>query len=176
MTTRHTDALTRARHDDSSRRRQAVLRAINSARTSGEAITVSGIARAAGVHRTFLYRHADLHATILAEAAKLPPTPTGHPSVSRESLLADLANLQARNTRMAHTISALERRLSETLGEAVWRTSGLGAPTDVETLQRRIIELEQINMELRSDLAERDDELDAARDANRELMTRLNTR
>ncbi|MFE3001038.1 DUF6262 family protein [Nocardia sp. NPDC059246] len=176
MTTGNTDSLTRARADDSSRRRQAVLKALNAARNSGEAITVSGIARAAGVHRTFLYRHADLHATVLAEAAKPLPTPTGHPAVSRESLLADLVNLQARNARMAQTISTLERRLSETLGEDVWRTSGLGAPTDIDTLQRRITELEQINLDLRDELAERQDELDAARDANRELITRLNTR
>ncbi|MFD6101158.1 hypothetical protein ACFWFQ_00695 [Nocardia salmonicida] len=41
------------------------------------------------------------------------------------------------------------------------------------TLQRRITEFEQITIDLRDELAKRRDELDAARSANRELMTRL---
>ncbi|MEU3023552.1 hypothetical protein ABZ644_12755 [Nocardiopsis alba] len=165
-----------ARRSDSSQRRQQVLKALNTAANTGEAITISGIARAAGVHRSFIHRHADLHAAVLAQAAKPPMTPSGGPAVSRNSLLADLANLQGRNARMAQTISALERRLSETLGEAAWRESGLGAPLDNDALQRRITKLEQENVSLRQQLSERDDELDASRDTNRQLMTRINSR
>lgn len=167
------DGLVRARRDDSAHRRQAVLRALHAAAATGETISVSGIARAARVHRTFLYRHPDLHAAVLAQAAA-PTNSTGDAGPSRASLLADLVNLQQRNTRLATTITALERRLSQELGEAAWRESGLGAPLDVDALQRRITELEQTIVELRADLGERDDELDAARAANRELMTRLN--
>jgi hypothetical protein len=168
--------LQRARRDDSARRRQAVLRALNAAASSGEAITVSGIARAARVHRTFLYRHTDLHAAVLAQAAKPPTTAAGGPGPSRESLLADLANLQQRNARMAATIAALERRLSQALGETAWRESGLGAPVDIDTLQRKIDTLEQTTVALRGELLEREDDLAAARATNRELMARLNTR
>ena len=50
---------------------------------------------------------------------------------------------------MAQTITTLERRLSEALGEAVWKESGLGAPLDIDSLQRRITELEHANVELR---------------------------
>jgi uncharacterized coiled-coil protein SlyX len=41
-------------------------------------------------------------------------------------------------------------------------------------LQRRVTELEQHAAEQRRQLAERNDELDAARAANRDLMTQLN--
>ncbi len=51
----------------------------------------------------------------------------------------------------------------------------LGAPNDIDTLKQRIVTLEQQVVDLRAQLEERDDELAAARAANRELMTRLNT-
>lgn len=167
--------LAEARRADSSRRRQRVLRALNDA-AAGQAISVLGIAHAAGVHRTFLYRHPDLHAAVLAQAAQPPVTAAGTPGVSRESLLADLVNLQARNERMAQTIAALERRLSDALGEATWKASGLGAPIDMEALHQRIREPEQDNATLREQLEEREEELEAARASNRHLMTRLNSR
>ncbi|MEU4496001.1 hypothetical protein AB0F96_21760 [Streptomyces sp. NPDC023998] len=47
-------------------------------------------------------------------------------------------------------------------------------PADVETLTRRIGELEQRILDLRSELAERDEDLAAARAANRDLMAQLN--
>ena len=48
------------RRDDSMRRRRRVLAAIDQAATAGDRLSASGIARAAGVDRTFLYRHRDL--------------------------------------------------------------------------------------------------------------------
>ena len=52
--------------------------------------------------------------------------------------------------------------------------SGLGGPDNIEELHRRTTELEQQVVELRRQLGERDDDLDAARATNRELMTSLN--
>ena len=52
--------------------------------------------------------------------------------------------------------------------------SGLGAPADIDTLDSKITQLEQQAADLRIQLSERDDELAAARAANRELMTRIN--
>jgi hypothetical protein len=52
--------------------------------------------------------------------------------------------------------------------------SGLGAPDDIDTLQRRITNLEQHIVELRRQLADKVDDLAAARATNRELMTALN--
>ena len=101
------------------------------------------------MHRTFIHRHKDLHATVLAHAANPVAPSSSRPAVSEASLLADLVNLQARNSRMAQTITTLERRLTEALGEAAWRESGLDAPLDIDTLQRRIVELELENVSLR---------------------------
>ncbi|HEY3002702.1 MAG TPA: hypothetical protein VGJ44_10135 [Kribbellaceae bacterium] len=66
--------------------------------------------------------------------------------------------------------------MSEHLGEAVFRDSGLGAPDDIRSLQQALTDREQQLLELRRQLEERGDELAAARAANRELMTQLNTR
>lgn len=161
------------RRADSDRRRQRVIKALNSARTQGDEISVSAIARMASVYRSFLYRHRDLLAEIhTAEAT--PPTAQNMLQVTRESLKADLANAQQRIARLAAHNQQLERKLSELLGEQAWRESGLGAPTDIDQLHRQITFLEQRNVKLARQLEERDLELDAARAANRELICSLN--
>jgi hypothetical protein len=171
-----TNPMIEGRRADSARRRQRVIKAINSAVAEGGEISVSAIARAAGVDRTFPYRHQDLLTQIHAAQATPPAVAGKGPLVSRESLQADLANTQHRLTRQAAHIKQLERKLSELLGEQAWKESGLGAPTDVDELQRRITVLVQQTVELTGQLEERDQELDAARAANRELITRLNKR
>jgi cell division protein FtsB len=88
--------------------------------------------------------------------------------------MADVANLTARNKRLSAHITRLERHLSGALGQTAWEASGLGAPADIETLTRRTTELEQQILDLRAELAERGEDLAAARAANRELMAQLN--
>jgi hypothetical protein len=56
------------------------------------------------------------------------------------------------------------------------RDSGLGAPDDIRSLQLALTDHDQQLLELRRQLEDRDDELAAARAANRELITQLNTR
>lgn len=168
------DHLAKARAADSERRRARVLKVLDQLAANGEEITVSSVARAADVHRSLIHRHGDLHAAVLARAGEPPPGATAGTQVSRQSLLADVANLTARNNRLSAHITRLERRLSEALGQAAWEASGLGAPADIETLTRRITELEQQILDLRSELDERDEDLAAARTANRELMAQLN--
>ncbi|ALM43543.1 hypothetical protein P405_17135 [Streptomyces sp. FR-008] len=90
-------------------------------------------------------------------------------------MLADVANLTARNGRLSAHITRLERRLSENLGQAAWEASGLGAPTDVDTLTRQITQLEQQLLVRREELSEQEGDLAAARSANRELMTQIDT-
>ncbi|WP_331744667.1 DUF6262 family protein (plasmid) [Streptomyces sp. NBC_01136] len=165
------------RRADGERRRQRVKTALAQATRNGTVISVSGIARQAGVDRTFLYRHRDLLALIhAAEREPHGPPSSAGPPVSLASLQADLANSQARNTRLLAQIRRLERRLSELMGEQAWRESGLGAPADVEELQRQVVGLEQMNTELTARLEARDAELEAARAANRELTRAVNQR
>ncbi len=53
-------AMTKGRQADSARRRQRVVAALSKAAADGTQISVSSIARAAAVDRTFLCRHRDL--------------------------------------------------------------------------------------------------------------------
>jgi hypothetical protein len=162
------------RQADSLRRRRRVIAALDRAAADGTEISASGIARAAGVDRTFLYRHRDLLEKIHALQAE-PATGDGAgPAVTRASLQADLLAAHERAIRLNTRIQHLERRLSEALGDQAWRESGLGAPTDIDALNQKITHLEQQILDLRLQLEEREEDLAAARATNRELMTQLN--
>jgi hypothetical protein len=162
------------RQADSERRRQRVIATLSRAAASGAEISVSGIARAARVDRTFLYRHRDLLARIHALETAPPAASGTSPAVTRASLHSDLLAAQERAVRMAARIQQLERRLSEVLGEQAWQESGLGAPADTDALRQQASHLEQQAIDLRLQLEERDQDLTAARAANRELMAQLN--
>lgn len=169
-----TQVMIDGRRADSTRRRQRVLSALDAAIEDGTELSVTSIARAAGVDRTFLYRHRDLLERIHVAETQPPDKPEVGPQVTRASLQADLLAAQQRFTRMAARTEQLETRLSELLGEQAWRATGLGAPTDIDELQQRIVTLEQQVVELQLQLEERDQDLAAARAANRELMAQLN--
>jgi chromosome segregation ATPase len=166
--------MARGRQADSARRRQRVIKAINEASGSGGELGASAIARAAGVDRTFLYRHPDLLAQIHLAQERPAAAENGGPAASRASLQADLANAQGQIGRQAARVRQLEAKLSQMLGEQAWRESGLGAPEDIDKLKRRITELEQTAVDLTRQLEERGDELGAARAANRDMITELN--
>ena len=170
----NTTAMMQGRQADSARRRQRVIATLNRASTEGTEISASAIARAAGVDRSFLYRHRDLLAQIhTAEAT--PSAVDSAPTVTRASLQADLLAASERALRLTGRIRQLETRLSEVLGEQAWHESGLGAPADIDALTGKITSLEQQAIDLSMQLDERDQDLAAARAANRELMAQLNT-
>jgi hypothetical protein len=98
MTARSPEALITTRRRDSTRRRQRVLDALGQLAAAGCEISVSAVARAAKVDRSFLYRHHDLRAQIHAQAAAAPGTSQASTTATRQSLLADLANLQNRTS------------------------------------------------------------------------------
>ncbi|WP_223279778.1 hypothetical protein [Streptomyces sp. SDr-06] len=168
-------AMLEGRRADTGRRRQRVLAALAEAAKDGSETSVAAIARRAGVDRTFLYRHRDLLGQVHAQAAAPPTVPGGRgPAVSRASLQADLVAAEARTARLAAHIRRLEGRLSQALGEQVWREVGISGPDDTEQLKARITTLEQQVVDLELRLQDRDDDLSAARAANRELMAQLN--
>jgi hypothetical protein len=170
-----TGAMTKGRQADSARRRQRVIATLGRAVSDGTEISVSGIARAAGVDRAFFYRHRDLLAQLHALEATPPVAGAGNgPGVSRASLQTDLLAAGERAARLHSRVRQLEKRLSETLGEQAWRQSGLGTPADIDALNQKIIHLEQQAIDLRLQLEEQGEELAAARATNRELMTQLN--
>jgi hypothetical protein len=51
---------------------------------------------------------------------------------------------------------------------------GLTGTNEIENLRKRVAELEQQLLDYKQDLQDRDDELAAARAANRDLITTLN--
>ena len=169
-------AMTKGRQADSARRRQRVITVLSRAGNDGAEISVSGIARAAAVDRTFLYRHRDLLEKIHALEATPPATGDGTgPAVTRASLQADLLAAHERAARLNARVHQLEKRLSQALGEQAWRESGLGTPADIDALTQTITHLEQQAIDLRLQLDEQGQDLAAARTANRELMAQLNT-
>ncbi|MBB5138126.1 hypothetical protein HNP84_007879 [Thermocatellispora tengchongensis] len=68
--------MTKGRQADSARRRERVLAALERAAAEGGEITVAGIARAACVDRTFIYRHPDLLALVRDLDPYLDPGPS----------------------------------------------------------------------------------------------------
>lgn len=137
---------------------------------------MSGIARAAAVDRTFLYRHPDLLARLHALEATPPPSAaTAGSGVSRTSLQAELLAAHERAARLAAQVRQLEQRLSDMPSEQAWRESGPGAAADIDALNHKVTSLEQHVLGLRTQLGERDQDLAAARAANRELVGRINT-
>jgi len=173
MTRGAAESLIAARRRDTTRRRQRVLSALDQIDTAGQEISVSAVARAAAVDRSFLYRHHDLRAQIHARAAA-PASSPAPATASKQSLLADLANLREQNQRLRKQNTDLTARLSEVLGEEVFRASGIGRTDDTEALRARVGQLEQEVLDLRQELEERTDDLDAARAANRDLMSLAN--
>jgi chromosome segregation ATPase len=173
MTGQATESLIAARRRDSTRRRQRVLSALDQLTAAGQEISVSAVARAAGVDRSFLYRHHDLRAQIHARATA-PASSPASTAVSKQSLLADLANLREQNQRLRRQNTDLTARLSEVLGEEVFLASGIGRTDETETLRTRAGQLEQQVLDLRQELEERTDDLSAARTANRDVMALAN--
>src|SRR5580704_17617983 len=171
-----TGAMTKGRQADSARRRQRIIAALSKAASDGTEISVSGIARAAGVDRAFFYRHRDLLAQLHALEATPRVADDGNgPGVSRASLQTDLLAAGERGARLHSRVRQLEKRLSEALAEHAWRESGLGTPADIDALNQKIIYLEQQAIDLRLQLGEQGEDLAAARATNRELMAQLNT-
>jgi len=168
-------ALAQARRRDVDHRRQRVRQALAEMSAQAAEITISSVAGRARVHRSFIHRHPDLRAAVIA-AAEDPATSSlpGPGTVSRRSLLADNANLRDRNRRLEHHARGLEQRLSELLGTQISQRTGLGAPDDTAALREQADSLRQQVLDLRKTVQERDEELAAAREANRRLMTELN--
>ncbi len=175
MTTDQETPLARARRRDVDRRRQRVRQALANMHADGSEITISSVAGRAQVHRSFIHRHADLHAAVLKAAADTttapPPAST---AISHRSVLAENANLHEQNRRLAQQIADLEDRLSELLGQQAFDRSGLGGPASTAAVHAEFEAQRQAVLDLRRVLEERDEELAAARETNRRLMNQLN--
>ena len=125
---RRAAVLAEGRRADTARRRQGVLTVLAQVTNDGNDMTLSAIARTAGVDRSFFYRHPDLLGQLRSLQVELPAG-AASTTVTRASLRSDLDAAQHRAARFAARVRQLEDRLSELLGEQVWRDSGLGPLT-----------------------------------------------
>ncbi|WP_240677068.1 hypothetical protein [Actinacidiphila soli] len=103
----------------------------------------------------------------------LKPVGTLTAAELRDPLLGPVTAQTAAGTPMLITTSTAEHLMPQ---QEAWQESGLGAPADIDELQRKITRLEQRNVELASALEEARSDLDAAREANRDLTRALNQR
>ena len=152
-----------------------MLAALDATLGTGEPLTIAALARRAGVSRRFIYDHPELRAEAdrrSAEAAdrhaaRLPRAP-GSPS-PRYAPTSPTPRPPTTASTTEH--AALRRRLGQLLGQdaladldhATSDTSAADGP-----------QLEQALFEAGEELAQRTEELQAARQINRELISRLN--
>jgi chromosome segregation ATPase len=166
---------------DATLKRERVIAALDACLASGREITITGVARHAGVSRKFIYSHPDLRADLELRALRAThaTAATGQVSarVTGASLRADAENHKAQNHRLRQQLKALEQRLSETLGNQIATTLphderiSLG---DHNALRERLERSEASAFELAEALAAAREELDAAREINRELLSQQN--
>jgi chromosome segregation ATPase len=175
----HAEHLVRLRRADSSVKAARVLSVLDAMAAAGEPPALAVVARKAQVSRRFIYDHPELRAEAETRAAEVADRHAARTSASARvttaSLRVDLENAKARNHRLDIELSTLKRRLGELLGHEVM-TEDLAVATGVgeQVVGARVAELEQALFEAQEALARRTEELEAARQINRELMERLN--
>ncbi len=166
---------------DGKLKRERVALAVDASLAAGQEITIAGVARQARVSRKFIYSHPDLRAELELRALRATQSSGAQAiagaRVTGASLRADLENYKAQNQRLRQQITALERRLSETLGsefaDTLPRDERL-EPDGQDELRERLEESERHAFELEEALAEGREELDAVREINRELLSQHN--
>jgi Family of unknown function (DUF6262) len=167
--------LARLRRADSQAKAARVLAALDAMAAAGEPPGISRLARRARVSRRFIYDHPELRAQIAHRAAQVAGQHAGavtaSTAVTAASLRADLENAKARNRRLEADLTALRRRLGEVISRDV--LAEIGGTENPDTASR-VSQLEQALFDAQEALTQRTEELEAARQINRELMARLN--
>jgi hypothetical protein len=123
------EALAAFQRQRSAQRRNAVTAAIRKLDRAAQAITVAGVAAAAGVDRSYIYSQRDLLEEIrlrrTTAPVKLAPRPAAESSTAA-SLQARLVSAHEELARLKAENRALRERLAVALGNA-WETE-LTAP------------------------------------------------
>ena len=189
----NTSGMLRQRHTESELKHQAVKTAVLRCVRSGVPRSVAGISRDARTTETFLYRH-EAHPCALCEdlfgggPVSYYRTQMSVLNSARERLAesdgrvtaaatqAELANTKAANQRLRQQIRALERRLGECLGiEADSKMTPMQTlHASAEPSQADPVRLSATIDDLQTLIAERDQDLLAARRLNADLTRQLN--
>src|SRR5664280_1567246 len=129
---------------DSADKTGRVITALGATLEAGEPLTIAALARHAGVSRRFIYDHPELRAEAERRSAQVADRHAGATSA---------------NARV--TVASLRAELDR-------------ATIDASPATGRLAEVEQALFETGEELSQRTEELDAARQINRELIGRLN--
>jgi hypothetical protein len=173
------DRLIGLRRLDSEIKAARVIAALDALASSGHAVRIATLARRANVSRRFIYDHPELRAEAERRAAEVANRHTGAMQASARvtgaSLRADLENAKAKNYRLEQEHAALRQRLGAVLGhEVMAEMSDRGIVDTDQRAAARVGDLEQQLFDTGEELARSTEELEAARQINRELMARLN--
>jgi hypothetical protein len=179
MTADTVERLTALRWADSQAKAAAVRAALEALATAGLPLTIAAVARHAGVSRRFIYDHPELRATIDLKAteaiARFSGQLTSTAQVTAASLRADVENTKAENQRLRERIRLLEVRLSEALGhEVAAELESKGVSIHAIPGRDEMAILQAKIDELTGELRHRNEDLEGARQANRDLMAELN--
>ena len=171
------ERLAAARRLDTQTKTSQVLAALEATLVAGQPLSIAALARRARVSRRFIYDHPELRAQAERRAAETAEragaTGAASARVTLASLRADLANAKATNHRLDTELAGLRRRLGQLLGRDALADLDQVAP-DSHAASARLAELEQALFQAGEELAQRSEELDAARQINRELLAKLN--
>lgn len=137
------------------------------------------IARRAGVHRSFVSSHfaaeiaharAEIQSRFIAGLG-------GQTALSAASLRVEMETAKQQAREAQQEIRALKARLARTLGEEIAATHPEhgAAPATVTALQAEVEQLLATQVDLRRQLRDTEEELEAARRLNRTLMRERNT-
>ena len=178
-----TDAMISKRKQASAMALDRVHLELHRCRESGGVITMAELARRARVSRTSLYRNPAIAAAI-EEAHGVITADLQHRAelngrTTATSLRADLTNAKATIRRQRDQVAALERTLSRTMGQELLDQLPKLERVALEAHDDRLQELDNALFaltETRATLREREEELDAARQLNKDLTIRLNRR
>jgi len=184
----NSSALRRARRQDSGAKRHRAAEALTVMEKEGEPISFPAVARRAGVSVSLLYADTTLSSAIATardrqrqagpeRAWRLP----ARSLVTEQSLRAELANAKERARRLAEEVAILRERLTRHLGAGADIARGEALSPLLDQLEQRNAELESDNhrqqkriRQLENDTRELNENLDAARAVNRELISELN--
>lgn len=178
--TDRTEAMRQQRSLTSTHKFERVVAVTRALLERGDDPAMAEIARRAEVSRNFVYKPEVRHAIALemqAAGEQLSARLTTSSRVTAASLRVELENYKAQNGRLRDQLRQLEGKLSRVLGAAVLDDLPIDDHRDVGTearLQERIEHLENEALDLRDAIADREEQLEAVRTINRELVAQQN--
>ncbi|MBC9723979.1 DUF6262 family protein [Streptomyces sp. TRM68367] len=180
------EVLREARRKDSRAKRAKVVAVVDAMLTSGDLITFTGVARAAGVSSWLVYADGvreHIEAARTRQQRQAARATQAHPPVGAASLQTELELTRADNARLRAELSQARAAVQRQLGHQLDQLGSADLTARVEELTRQNRELRseidglnQVNKNLERRLAETGEDLNAARTSLRRMIRAENQR